>query len=158
MDTGIQANFKIGDTLVNVYGPNGPEFDANLAHVSARADQISAAERALRGEPNGVELIQQELGGQVVADYPTPPPAPPQWTPQPAAYQPQPVQMAAPIAQPVPLVNTYCQRCQQAPVCSTCSQPANPIPKSVKNGQYHIHECPTGDRAHKGQWCNPPKS
>lgn len=156
MDTGIQANIKVGELLVNVYGPNGPEFDQNLAHVVANAETIKAAERTFKQEqPDALDLIQQELGGRVVEEYAAPP-APPQWTPQPAAYQPPPVQMAQPFVQPN-VVNTYCQRCQQAPVCSTCSQPANPLPKSVKGGQYHIHECPTGDRAHKGQWCNPPK-
>jgi hypothetical protein len=162
MDTGIQANFKDDGTgtLINVYGATGPEFDQHLAHTVGRAEQIRAAAYALKGLPTGIDLVKSDLGGEVIAEYDNPaPPVQPAWQPAPVAYQPPPAQPAFPaLNAPQPnVVSTYCPRCQQAPICKTCNQSANVQAKSVKNGQYWIHECPTGNRDHKGQWCNPPK-
>ncbi|WP_157521666.1 hypothetical protein [Herbidospora cretacea] len=157
MDYGIQASLRKGeDPLINVRGANAAEFEENLDFVAGKLEKIKAVAADLNTVPTGVGLIEQELGGQTIAEIPTPgyPPAQPQQWPQPQPVWNTPV---PPVAQPAPMMSTYCSRCMTAPVCSTCGQGANPSPKSVKNGQYHIHECPTGNRDHKGQWCNPPK-
>lgn len=160
---GIQVSVKPNERpMVNVRGSNPADFDAHMDHVIATAGKILLLQQIF-DTPAGVPLIQQELGGRVVEEYPAPPPqpqyadyppqAPPQW-PQAPVGQPAP-----PVAQPTyPMSTTYCQRCQKAPVCSTCGRPGVVPPKSVKNGQYYIHECPSGDRDHKGPWCNLPKS
>lgn len=136
---GIQTSFKThGDTLVNVQGDDPTEWDLNLSHVLENAEKIRAAEAAFRPAPtpaapppDGVALLQEKLGAQVVNEYPASPPA---------AYQ-----------------QTHCDRCKTAPTCKTCNVGANIVPRSIKNGQYWIHDCPSGDRDHKGSWCNLPK-
>lgn len=143
---GIQASFKTrNDTLINVRGDLPEEFDLHLSHVLEKVEQIHAAEAALKGEApqsnqDAAALIQATMPGTaVIAEHEAPPGA------GPAAQSPQQFQQ------------THCQRCMQSPTCKTCQRPAKVVPRSVKNGQYYIHDCPSGERDHKGSWCNLPK-
>lgn len=135
---GIQVSFKTGETLINVRGDDPTEFEINLSTVVEKIDDIRAAEAAFRPAPtpaapppDGLTQLQQGLGAQVIAEYPASPPP---------AYQ-----------------QTHCDRCKTSPTCKTCNVGANVVPRSIKDGAYWIHDCPSGSRDHKGTWCNLPK-
>lgn len=156
---GIQVSIKTpGDSLINIRGESPEEFDQHLSHVVEKMDEIKAAETAFKTPAlTGLALIERELGGQVVEEYNTPPAgAWPHPGSPPPAWQ-APPQPAYPPAPQQGYQQTLCGRCGQAPACKGCGGPCNPVPKSVKGGEYYIHECPqgaNGDRSHKGQWCN----
>lgn len=142
-------------TLVNVRGDDATEFDMNLSHALEKVEQIHAAEAAYLGlspktTEEGVALLQTAFPGSTVISDTT---APPPWE------QPAPPVSAGwpPASPPQGYQQTHCDRCKQAPVCKTCQRPCNLFPKSVKDGQWHVHDCPSGDRSHKGAWCNLPK-
>lgn len=136
---GIQVSLKIGSHLVNIQGDDPTEFDMNLSHVVDKAGDIRAAEAALKGT-DGVTLLQEGLGAVPLGEVDGPPWEPPPSTPAAPAYQ-----------------QTHCGRCKIAPTCKTCNRPTAVIPRSVKNGQWYIHDCPSGEKDHKGSWCNEPK-
>jgi len=161
---GIQVSYKTaGDTLINVRGEDPIDFDRNLDHVVEKFEELLEAEAKIRKpRETGIPLIERELGGKVLGEIDN------SW---PAGAQPHPAAWQAP-AQPPPgypgstsgppvqggFQQTHCERCGKAPTCKGCSGPCNPVPKSVKNGEYYIHECrhpdASRDRSHKGQWCN----
>lgn len=150
----LQASFKTkNDTLINVRGDSPEDFDQNLSHAVSVVEKIHAAEAAFKGlapqtMEDGVALLQTTLGAQVIGEYETPP----------ASYdQGPPPGWAAPPQAPPAYQQTHCDRCKTSPTCKTCNRPATVAPRSVKNGQYWIHDCPSGDRDHKGSWCNLPK-
>ena len=152
---GIQVSFKTpNDTLVNVRGSDPTEFDLHLSHAVEKVEQIHAAEAAFKGlAPQDLQqaaaTVQAVMPGTtVVGDQPAPGPI--AQIPQQVAQQYAPVQQA--------YQQTHCQRCMQSPVCKTCQMPAQIVPRSIKDGQYYIHDCPSGSRDHKGSWCNVPKS
>lgn len=158
---GLQVNFKPGEApLINVRGSTPNEFDLFLNHLLTKIPMIRQVGDALASPVlmTGLALVEQDLGGQVVQEYDAPPAPVPSYEPAPAAYQPQPVYMAPPPAVPAVAgpVATYCPRCKRAPVCQQCGHAAKIPAKSVKGGQYWVHDCPSGDRNHKGQWCNEP--
>lgn len=140
-DFGIQVSIKTpNDTLINVRGVDPTDFDVNLSHALEKAEEIQAAEAAFkklapRSGPDGVALLQEKLGAVVVGEYDEP-----QAPPIAGAYAP-----------------THCDRCKESPACSTCGRACILTPKSVRNGQWYVHDCPSGDKSHKGKWCNEPK-
>lgn len=148
---GIQASVKDGDDMVNVRGADGEEFGANADYVIANADKIRELTAAIKGgKPlTGQQLIERDLGGVVVGEIVESWPPPGQWAPQ-GSYQ------AGPPAIQQGYQTNLCMRCGKAPTCETCGAPLSPTAKSVKGGQYHVHEgnCP---RDHKTYWCNVPK-
>lgn len=172
----FQVSTKPGEKpMINIRGESPGDFDANLDWVKANAGKINEVVALLGGDaptPTGLSVIQRELGGQVVAEYDTPPPSQPSqgmYSP-PTAYQQPPMPMAYPAAWPPAEqgpppgwavsqqpASTHCARCKRVPACETCGQTANPIPKSIKDGAYFLHECPSGNRDHKTIWCNTPK-
>lgn len=137
---GIQTSFKTSaDTLINVQGDDPNEWDMHLAHVLENAEKIRAAELALKGADQtpppggGIAGLQNALGAREINEQEFPQAPPPA-----GGYQ-----------------QTTCLRCMQAPVCKNCGRPCNLVPKQVK--EWHVHDCPSGDRSHKGAWCNLPK-
>jgi hypothetical protein len=138
---GIQVSFKTpNDTLVNVRGSDPTEFDLHLAHAVERVEQIHAAEAAFKGlAPQDLQQAAATVQAVMPGTQVVSPPAP-QVPPQ-GGYQ-----------------LTHCGRCMQSPVCKTCQMPAQIVPRSIKDGQYYIHDCPSGSRDHKGSWCNVPKN
>lgn len=139
---GIQVSIKtLNDTLINVRGDDPDEFDMNLSHVLEKVEDIHAAEAAFKGTapqglPDAVTMLETTLGAVKIDEYTTPP---------------------APPATVSTYAQTHCDRCKTSPVCPTCNRPCSTVPKSLKNGQYYKHECPSGDRDHKTVWCNEPK-
>lgn len=132
----LQVNYKIGDDLINVRGDHAGELDENLKEVEGLADQIRSTGQALRGSARNtaeaVAMIQAGLPGSVVVGtYDGPPPG-------------------------RAVSNAYCDTCKTAPVCATCDRPCN-ARKSIKDGKWWVHDCPSGERSHKGIWCNAPK-
>lgn len=153
---GIQISIKTREgTLINVRGEDIAQFDDNLSHAVSSAEEIKAAEAAFLNVPpplSGQAMIEQGLGGVVIgeiaSDWPAATPGP--WPPTQQTYQPGP-----PAAIPQQgYQQTLCGRCGKAPICATCSSPLGVVPKSVKNGQYYIHEGSTCGRDHKSFWCN----
>jgi hypothetical protein len=155
---GLQVSMKPGEpVLINVRGQTPGEFDLFWGHLLTKIPEIRRVSNELAAPAalTGIPLLERELGGRVVEEYDAPAPASvsayaPQYPPQPA-YQ-------YPPATPVPAgpVATYCDRCKKAPTCSECGLPGLIPAKSVKGGQYYVHDCPSGQRGHKGQWCNLP--
>lgn len=145
----FQVNYKIGDDLINVRGDHAGELDENLKEVEGLADQIKSTGQALRGAARNtaeaVAMIQAGLPGSVVIGTYD---GPPQST---ATYQ----APAAATYRP-PVSSAYCDTCKTAPVCATCDRPCN-ARKSIKDGKWWVHDCPSGERSHKGIWCNAPK-
>lgn len=150
---GIQVSAKDGDDMVNVRGATGEEFDANADYVIANADKIRELTAAIKGgKPlTGQALIERDLGGVVIGEVDSwPAPTAGAWPPPQQTYQPGP-----PAAIPQQgYQQTLCGRCGKAPICATCGSGLSVVPKSVKNGQYFIHEGSNCGRDHKSFWCN----
>ena len=71
--TKLQVNYKLADgTLINVYGDDQADLQAQLAGLVANAQSIADTAKAL-GMSNAVSTVQAVLGGTpVVQSSPTP--------------------------------------------------------------------------------------
>lgn len=131
---GIQVSIKTAnDTMINVRGEDLTEFDVNLAHALEKVEEIHAAEAAFkRLPPQGLDLLKDKLGAEPIGEYDT------AAGPPPGGFQ-----------------QTHCDRCKESPTCKNCGRACVIPPKQVK--EWFVHDCPSGDRSHKGAWCNLPK-
>jgi len=147
----IQVSIKPGEpALINVRADDWGTF------ASLWAEIVPHLPRLATGQPlDGVTLVQQELGGQVIAEHPAPPmpPTPPPGPTVPQSWAPPQQTWQQPASTP-----GVCGRCQKTPVCGMCGRVANPVAKALKGGAYWIHDCAHDCKGRgSGQWCNEPK-
>lgn len=129
---GIQVSAKLPDgTLVNIQGDDPGEIDTHLTWVAENAAGVAATVQALYDaySPRTVEQGVANVEAQMSV----------QGGPPSQQYQ-----------------QTVCDRCKTSPICPACGAPAHVQAKSVKDGQYFLHEC-TVNPDHKPKWCNLPK-
>ena len=67
--TKLQVNYKLADgTLINIYAENVKDLETSLADIAMNASLIRATATDLGASaPSAINLVQQQLGGQVVA-------------------------------------------------------------------------------------------
>ena len=69
LSTKLQVNYKLADgTLINIYAENVKDLETSLADIAMNASLIRATATDLGASaPSAINLVQQQLGGQVVA-------------------------------------------------------------------------------------------
>jgi len=67
--TKLQVNYKLADgTLINIYADDVKDLETSLADIAMNASLIRATATDLGASaPSAINLVQQQLGGQVVA-------------------------------------------------------------------------------------------
>ena len=67
--TKLQVNYKLADgTLINIYADDVKDLETSLNDIAMNASLIRATATDLGASaPSAINLVQQQLGGQVVA-------------------------------------------------------------------------------------------
>ena len=74
LSTKLQVNYKLADgTLINIYAENVKDLETSLADIAMNASLIRATATDLgAAAPSAINLVQQQMGGQVVAQTSAP--------------------------------------------------------------------------------------